>query len=78
MGGGASFAVREGRYKLVRVGGQAPELYDLETDIGEAKDIAGAKPELVKKLDAAREQWNRQLAPPLFESPRPANRRKVL
>ena len=75
-GGGASFAVREGRYKLVRVGDQAPELYDLETDIGESKDIAGAKPELVKKLDAAREQWNRQLVPPLFESPRPASKKK--
>ena len=70
MGGGASFAVREGRYKLVRVGGRAPELYDLETDIAESKDLAGARPELVKKLDAAREQWNRQLIPPLFESPR--------
>ena len=76
MGGGASFAVREGRYKLVRVGGRAPELYDLETDIAESKDLAGARPELVKKLDAAREQWNRQLIPPLFESPRAGNRKK--
>ena len=44
-------------------GRPAPELYDLETDIGESKDLAGARPELVKKLDAAREQWNSAVDP---------------
>ena len=70
-GGGAAFAVREGRYKLVRIGEQT-ELYDLETDIGESNDISASHPEIVKKLDEARQQWNRELKPPLFESPRPA------
>ena len=71
MGGGAAFAVREGRYKLVKIGQSAPELYDLDADIGESKDLAGARPEVVARLDRAREEWNRQLIPPLFESPRP-------
>ena len=70
-GGGAAFAVREGRYKLVRIGEQT-ELYDLETDIGETKDISASHPEIVKKLDETREQWNRELKAPLFENPRPA------
>jgi arylsulfatase A-like enzyme len=70
-GGGAAFAVREGRYKLVRIGEQT-ELYDLETDIGESKDLSASHPDVVKKLDQARQQWNGELKAPLFESPRPA------
>ena len=75
-GGGESWAVREGRYKLVRHRGGAPELYDLETDIGEAKDIAAAKPEVAARLDAARAEWDKQLMQPLFESPGPAPKKK--
>ena len=74
-GGGASFAVREGKYKLVQ-NPAGTQLYDLDADIGETRDLAALQPEVLKKLDAAREQWNKQLVPPLFESPRPANQKK--
>ena len=71
MGGGTAFAVREGRYKLVKVGQSPAELYDLDADIGESKDLAAARPEVAARLEGDREAWNRQLIPPLFESPRP-------
>jgi arylsulfatase A-like enzyme len=58
-------AVRSGRWKGIRDGVNAPlALYDLETDIGEASDVAGEHPDiaarLTKYLDQARTesaQW---------------------
>lgn len=40
-------AVRSGRWKLIR---ESAELYDLEEDIGETKDVATENPEVVTKL----------------------------
>jgi arylsulfatase A-like enzyme len=57
-------AMREGNLKLVRIGENPAELYDLSKDIGEAEDLAEEKPELVKKLSEAYEGWNSQLAAP--------------
>jgi len=64
-GGGVTWAVREGRYKLVKVG-DAPELYDIDTDIGETKDLSAVRPDLVKKLLEAHERWNSEMIQPLF------------
>ena len=53
-----SVAVREGRYKLYRPhsrhGGALAEfeLYDLEADIGETKNIAAEHPEIVERLSS--------------------------
>jgi arylsulfatase B len=69
-GGGQNYAVRSGDWKLVRNGKQADELYDLSTDIGEAKDLASARPEVVAKLSADLSAWNKELIAPLFESPK--------
>jgi len=72
-GGGATWAIREGRYKLLQAAKDtAPQLYDLQSDIGETKDIAAEKPDVVTKLKQAHEAWNAELIPPIFESPRPA------
>jgi len=75
-GGGAQWAVREGRYKLVKTGQNAPLLFDLHTDISESRDLAGTKPEHVARLTKAFEAWNAELIPPLFESPKPAARKQ--
>lgn len=49
-------AVREGRWKLVRVGYDGPwELYDMSADRTEMHNLSGADPEKVKNLAA---QWN--------------------
>ncbi len=69
-GGGDSFAVRQGNWKLVKTGNRT-ELYDIQADIAESKNVAEAKPEIVNRLEAARQAWNRQMIRPLFQSPTP-------
>lgn len=62
-----SFAVRRGDYKLViPAKSQTPQLYDLETDLGERTNLADQRPELVRQLDALRLHWNSELIPPRF------------
>lgn len=68
-GGGTQYAVREGTRKLVFAEGKA-QLYDLGTDIGEAKDLAASQPEVLSRLQAAYDTWNKDNIPPLFESPK--------
>jgi arylsulfatase A-like enzyme len=63
---GAKLAVREGRWKLVRDAGKPDELYDLESDVAESRDLAAQQPAVVARLTAALESWNRQLIDPVF------------
>lgn len=69
-GGGVNFALREGRYKLLGGKQLAPQLFDLEADVGETTDLAASKPELVERLLKRHESWNAELIPPQWESPR--------
>lgn len=59
-------AVREGRYKWVRLRDGESELYDLQSDIGETKNIATEKPELTAHLRAAYEAWDKDNIDPVF------------
>ena len=70
-GGGASWAVRNGPYKLVHLAAGAEQLYDLDADIAEAKDLAGEKPDLVEQLRKGHDAWNAEMIAPRWESPRP-------
>jgi arylsulfatase A-like enzyme len=46
-------AVRFGDWKAVRLGfGQPIELYDLKSDLGETKNVAAARPDVVKQAEA--------------------------
>ena len=46
-------AARMGRWKAVRLKPGAPlELYDLQTDLAEARDVSAAHPDIVAKIDA--------------------------
>lgn len=65
-GGGVESAIREGQWKLDRPHNKPVELYDLSTDIAESKNLADAKPEVVSRLTAALEAWNKELIPPAF------------
>ncbi len=62
-------AVRSGRYKLLRVRDEPLQLYDLEADIGETRDLAPAHPEIVKRLLERWERWNSELVPPAWSHP---------
>jgi arylsulfatase A-like enzyme len=63
-----AFAVRRGDLKLVIPDGKTPaQLYDLATDIREAKNLAAAQPDALRDLDARLKAWNAQLIPPVFD-----------
>lgn len=51
-------AVRNQRYKLV----DGKELYDLEADPGEQKDIGAKRPEMVAEMRKAYEEWFRDVS----------------
>lgn len=69
-GGGQSYAVRSGNWKLVRNGTQPDELYDLSNDIAEAKNLLATQPEVAARLAADLTAWNKELIAPLFQSPK--------
>ncbi len=52
-------AVRRGRFKLVLREGSVRELFDLESEAGETRDVGGAHPDVMRALEAAFEQWVR-------------------
>jgi len=53
---GATTALSDNQYKLV-ANGKEKHLYDLTEDLGETKDLAGEKPEVVAKMSKALEAW---------------------
>jgi len=61
-------AVRSGPHKLLTSNGERFELYDLDADISESKDLAAEKPELVKALKAALAEWESELVEPLWKA----------
>jgi arylsulfatase A-like enzyme len=67
MHGKQLFAMREGKWKLIRLKDQAvPVLYDLESDMAETKDCAAENSEIVKKMQQALDDWCKQLVNPVF------------
>ena len=65
-GGNQLWAVREGDWKLVRLKDKPDELYDLSVDIGETRSLADTKPDVARRLTAALEAWDKELAAPVF------------
>lgn len=63
---GKARAVRERDWKLVRLAGQADELYDLASDLGEAKNLAADQPEVAAQLSASLASWEREMIAPVF------------
>lgn len=64
---GGQYTVRSGDYKLlIPWKDAAPQLYNLEKDIGEQRDIALQHPEKLQQLEALRAQWDSELVEPRF------------
>ncbi|MBA7680571.1 hypothetical protein ES703_88892 [subsurface metagenome] len=75
VSGGLMQAVRMGKWKAVRQGGDAPfELYDLSRDIGEQNNIAVEHPQIVAKIDKWVKQ-NRVEPRPQIEPKKPKGKR---
>lgn len=88
---GPQKAVRHGQWKLVdwrdhdAKKNSGWQLFDLSSDVGEERDQAGKKPELVAQLSRDWEQWNAKNIAPLWHGspaedptapPRPATKKK--
>ncbi len=66
---GRAFAVRSGDWKLVGLHGGLPRLYNLVQDVSEKNDLAAARPEKVRTLQAEWDAWNREnVAPKWMDS----------
>ena len=64
-------AVREGKYKLIRLEDYGYRLYNLEEDLGENKDISQTRPELLADILTSLESWERELLVPLWHESDP-------
>jgi arylsulfatase A-like enzyme len=75
---GPQQAIRQGNFKLVKMDGQEPRLYDVVADVAESKDLASAHPEILTKLDKAYGEWDAELAEPLWKrGPRQGRRNRA-
>lgn len=74
---GEQWAIRKGDWKLVssRIDGKQPRLFNLKTDVGEAKDLTEANPDKVSELQTAWNAWNSELKPPYWV-PNPAQKKQ--
>ena len=62
QGGKPGGAIREGDLKLIEFYEDGRrELYDLKADKGESRNLAGAKPEAVKRLAARLDAWRKEV-----------------
>ena len=63
-GPSGSHALRLGKWKLVIPSGEKAALFDLESDVGESRDLASKFPDKVKTLAAQLRAWASKLSDP--------------
>lgn len=61
---GANSAIRQGKWKLFRIGDGSYRLFDLQADRAEDRNVAADHPEVVASLRDRLATWNAQMAPP--------------
>ncbi len=74
---GGQRAMRQGDYKLVQIGQESPQLFDLKADVGEKHDLAAEQPQRAEQMFAAYEKWNGELAKPLWGDGQPRKLEKI-
>jgi arylsulfatase A-like enzyme len=71
QGGRPGSAIRQGKWKLIEhLEDGSRELFDLESDVGETKNVATEHSEIVDKLAKELEQWRQQVGAQMM-SPNP-------
>jgi len=74
---GQGYAVRQGRFKLVKAAALGRvQLFDVERDAGERHDLSGQAPAIVTHLQRLYEGWNAGLAAPLWSDAHAENVQK--
>lgn len=71
---GPQWAIRQGDYKLVKFGDDAPQLFDLAKDIGEKTDLAKEQAEVASQLAKTYSEWNAQLEEPRWRPAGPGKK----
>lgn len=66
------WAMRQGDWKLVKNGKDSLSLYNLDSDIGETKDLSAEQPERVSAMTAAYKQWDAHNMEPRWGAEPPA------
>ncbi|MBI3679581.1 MAG: sulfatase-like hydrolase/transferase [Acidobacteria bacterium] len=61
-------AVRRGDWKLLDLAEQGVRLYNLASDLGEKKNLAADRPDIVKQLREAHQTWNAQMVKPRWDA----------
>ena len=51
---------------MIQIGGKS-KLYDLAADIGEKKDLAAEKPDVVREMVEAFTEWNSKMVAPRWQ-----------
>jgi arylsulfatase len=62
--GADKWAVRAGKWKLISRNGSL-ELYNLDIDISETKNLAAEYPNVLRQLKALHEKWKAQMRQPV-------------
>ena len=63
---GDQHAARKGDMKLVRYDATGTHLYNLKDDIGESKNLAAERPEVLREMQKAWTEWDRSNVAPLW------------
>jgi arylsulfatase A-like enzyme len=63
--------IREGNFKLVQLGGEPPQLFDLSNDPGESTDLSSQTPHRVAAMKADFDQWRLQMKPQVIPDDHP-------
>jgi arylsulfatase A-like enzyme len=62
LGGGSSGAIRDKNWKLIEFFDDGKtELYDLDNDLGETKDLSRAHPQIASRLQEKLAAWRKQM-----------------
>ncbi len=54
----AHFAARDSQWKLIKIQGKEPQLFNLTSDISETTNVAKDHPEIVARLSKSIDEWN--------------------